>query len=195
MTYGVPYSFVPGTKARADEVNANFIDILDKIADTNTRIDEANTNTSSSITELETNKADLSLSNINSTAKNLFDGSWVHKYSRIVSEKDIAVGASQTYSLENYLPNDENKYEIILSGYCKTQPSSGSTAFLSIKTDFITSTVPMFQTLTSSAYRAFDTFGQTLISSTGRSITVTSGSNSVNTANYDLRLHGYRRVK
>ena len=33
MTFGVPYSFVPGTKAKADEVNANFIDVLTKIDD------------------------------------------------------------------------------------------------------------------------------------------------------------------
>ena len=50
MTYGVPYSFVPGTKAKADEVNANFIDVLDKIKTTNERIDETNSTTQSNKT-------------------------------------------------------------------------------------------------------------------------------------------------
>ena len=53
MTYGVPYSFVPGTKAKADEVNANFIDVLDKIKTTNERIDETNSTTQSNKTTLE----------------------------------------------------------------------------------------------------------------------------------------------
>ena len=29
MTYNIPYSFIPGTKARAQEVNANFKYVLD----------------------------------------------------------------------------------------------------------------------------------------------------------------------
>ena len=52
MTYGVPYSFVPGTKAKADEVNANFIDVLSKIEDTNTRIDDSNSTITSGLEEV-----------------------------------------------------------------------------------------------------------------------------------------------
>ena len=47
MTFGVPYSFVPGTKAKADEVNANFIDVLNKI-DT---VDSKVTSSTSEISE------------------------------------------------------------------------------------------------------------------------------------------------
>ena len=46
MSYSVPYTFIPGTKARAQEVNANFASITD------------------SIDELDTSKLDLDLSNI-----------------------------------------------------------------------------------------------------------------------------------
>ena len=35
MTSGIPYSFVPGTKAKADEVNANFLAVLNKIEEIN----------------------------------------------------------------------------------------------------------------------------------------------------------------
>ncbi len=35
MTYSAPYSFIPGTKARAQEVNANFKYVLDTISDIN----------------------------------------------------------------------------------------------------------------------------------------------------------------
>ena len=68
MTYGVPYSFVPGTKAKADEVNANFIDLLDKIKTTNERIDETNSTTQSNKTTLE-EKINTDVSNLNSTYK------------------------------------------------------------------------------------------------------------------------------
>lgn len=35
MTYSIPYSFIPGTKARAQEVNANFNYVLDSMGDLN----------------------------------------------------------------------------------------------------------------------------------------------------------------
>lgn len=41
MSYTIPYTFVPGTKARAQEVNADFSAIIDALADTDTR--KANT--------------------------------------------------------------------------------------------------------------------------------------------------------
>ena len=34
-TYRVPYTFVPGTKAKATEVNANFSSVMDLIEETN----------------------------------------------------------------------------------------------------------------------------------------------------------------
>lgn len=36
MSYTIPYSFIPGTKARAQEVNANFKYVLDSVDDLNT---------------------------------------------------------------------------------------------------------------------------------------------------------------
>ncbi len=49
MSYSVPYTFIPGTKARAQEINANFTSITD------------------SIDALDTKKIDLDLSNISET--------------------------------------------------------------------------------------------------------------------------------
>ena len=98
MTYGVPYSFVPGTKARADEVNANFIEVLNKIEETNTRIDEANTQNNANKEEIEqveqnlktelAKKAGLDLANLNTAGKAVLnnkanaadiDGKWIYK--------------------------------------------------------------------------------------------------------------------
>ena len=98
MTFGVPYSFVPGTKAKADEVNANFIDVLTKIEDTNLRIDETNSNADSKNAEFATQfeeveatlakRANLDLSNLSTTGKAVLsakanaadiNGKWVAK--------------------------------------------------------------------------------------------------------------------
>ena len=49
MSYSVPYTFIPGTKARAQEINANFTSMAD------------------SIDALDTKKIDLDLSNISET--------------------------------------------------------------------------------------------------------------------------------
>jgi len=53
MSYTVPYSFVPGTKARAQEVNANFASILESFDD------------------IDANKVNLDLSNISSDGINV----------------------------------------------------------------------------------------------------------------------------
>ena len=145
----------------------------------------------------------MSLSNINSTAKALFDakantsqldGTWTIKYSALCSEKSISPDETHTYSLSSYLPDKTNKYEIIASGYTNTQESSNSTNFSVIQTDLITSKMIMFQAVTRNNSQGYDTFQNVLLSSTGRTITVYCGSASVNTSKYSLRLHAYRKV-
>lgn len=56
-----PYTFVAGTKAVANEVNSNFETVGNQV-DTNT----------TNITDLQNNKADLSLSNLNETGLDAF---------------------------------------------------------------------------------------------------------------------------
>jgi hypothetical protein len=65
----LPYSFIPGTKANAEEVNANFETLISAIKDTNEvfneelqRIEDAKTDKTESAAGLET-KADLDLEN------------------------------------------------------------------------------------------------------------------------------------
>ena len=141
MTFGVPYSFVPGTKAKADEVNANFIDVLTKIEDTNLRIDETNSNADSKnaeitaqFEEVETKlnqKTNLDLSNLSSTGKAVLsakanasdiDGKWVMKVTTLLDNVTLSNSATTTVSLSSYLPSDSNVYEVIFSmeGSCGT---------------------------------------------------------------------------
>jgi hypothetical protein len=148
MTYSVPYSFVPGTKARADEVNANFIDVLDKIENTNSRIEDANEQSSAIKTELSEQidkldstlmssieeKADVSLSNLDSTGKSLFsakadasllDGTWVSKASTVFSSLSFTLDEKKTYSASSFLPNDSNLYACLLRFYWLSGASQG----------------------------------------------------------------------
>lgn len=138
MTFGVPYSFVPGTKAKADEVNANFIHVLNKIEETNTRVDETNSNSEAikeeileKFTQVEEeieNRVDLDFSNISDTAKEILDnkanvadidGNWTWNVTILVANFILYNPGVSSFSLVNYLPNDGNLYEVIfdLSGY------------------------------------------------------------------------------
>ena len=123
------------------------------------------------------------------------DGNWVNKYFRIANEVEIAPGATKTYSLSSYLPNDGNKYEVLITGYGKTNPSTGSSMYLSLDSDFITSDVMVVHSYASANYKVHSAFSFTTISSTGRSITVMNGSNAVNNGVFDIRAIGYRRVR
>jgi hypothetical protein len=141
MTFGVPYSFVPGTKAKADEVNANFIDVLTKIENTNLRIDETNSNVDSKNLEVDAKfeqvgsslnlRANLDFSNISSVAQAKFDakanvsdidGSWVSKSATLMSTTTLSNTDTKVLSLSSYLPNDGNVYEVLMyvTGVCSS---------------------------------------------------------------------------
>jgi len=151
MSYEIPYTFVPGTKARADEVNANFIEVMQKISNTNDRIDETNSDISDVSSAVDTINSDLG--DINSSISTLqsslstantnisqkanssdIDGQWVTKYATIIDNVSIAEGGgSLTYSLSSALPNDSNVYEVMLTysgsianqnGYAQVQLSN-----------------------------------------------------------------------
>ena len=119
MTSGIPYSFVPGTKAKADEVNANFLAVLNKIEETNSaklNVDLSNID--------ETGKATLDVVNTKADKKEL-DGEW--QYCHYVLALDVALTSSTplSFDLSSYMPKDENIYEIILSVRIVTGSGNG----------------------------------------------------------------------
>ena len=153
MTFGVPYSFVPGTKAKADEVNANFIDVLSKIEDTNLRIDETisnanskNQENSAKFEEVEAKFeecADLALSNLSSAGMAVLDkkanasdidGKWVLKASVFLNMVTLSNSETTVVSLSSYLPNDGNIYEVMFSmeGSCGTAQFRFDTGYGSV---------------------------------------------------------------
>ncbi len=206
MTYGVPYSFVPGTKAKADEVNANFIDVLDKIQTTNERIDETNTtiqtNETSTTSKLD-QKANLDLSNLSSTGKSLFDkkanvtdldDKWVRKHTSLASGKAIGMGVTHNYSLSSYLPSS-GIYEVIVALNAQTASVAGAFVYLQITSDFIKDKVPVLKAITRQANTAHAAGMQTIIVGTSRSISVYNASNTSNEASYGIDVYAYRKVR
>ena len=201
MTYGVPYSFVPGTKAKADEVNANFVDIIGKLEDTNARIDSTNStveaNQESANALVESARTDLSA---DYTAKlalkaNNSDiyGQW--KVSKIVLFNGVSLNGTSllTYSLENYLPNDDNIYEVRFEGYCIPSSTTVSSINLSVGSQIVSAT-SVCRTRSMSGGVVFDA-ASTIMLPVGRNrqFIVNRSSNYVGTAT--VTLLGYRKIR
>ncbi len=213
MTYGVPYSFVPGTKAKADEVNANFIEVLNKIDETNTRIDDSNANletTNASIESLGTDLeakigecANLDLSNLSTAGKgvlnakantSIVDGAWVHKYQNFVNEKNIGVGVTQNFDLSSYLPNDSNRYQVMFSLCAMAANQGGACFFIYVKTDVQTTNIPICRLVRSSGAPQNSVYSMVIMGSK-RTFTLYNTENATGTTQYTIRLHGYRKVR
>lgn len=204
MTFGVPYSFVPGTKAKADEVNANFIDVLTKIENTNLRIDETNSNADSINAEVDAKFeevensiaqcADLDFSNISSTAQAKFDakantsdidGRWT-----VVSGGDITTtsttlsnSSATSFSLTSFLTSS-NVYEVVLS----LEGVSSGKGWFTFNAGF------------NSLNAIWDNdtnFGRvvTIPVSTARKLTITPSSLASGTTKCAIRLRAYRKVR
>ncbi len=205
MTYGVPYSFVPGTKARADEVNANFIDVLNKIdtvdskvtsstSEISERIDDEVSTLDTKIDAVDAANLNLSLSNINADGQKLFDakanaslldGAWYTGSKQIVAQKSITPGVTQTYSLASYFPDSTNLYEFILDGLVETS----GTVFIYIETDK-TGGICAFRTISKHAGMQ-----SIMLTGAGRTLKVVNQSGSSGTSKYTLIIKGYRKVR
>ena len=93
MSYTVPYSFVPGTKARAQEVNANFAAIINSLG------------------EIDENKVNLDLSNITSDGLDIIKN---NSSARNIGElifSPIPLTDSNLHPLDGSLINGNGIYE------------------------------------------------------------------------------------
>lgn len=118
MTSSVPYSFVPGSKAKAEEVNANFVAVLDEVEKSNVKI-----------SELDTQKMDKDLSNLDEQGQEILDakaekteldGNWTNKGEFIIREVTLSKSYDKSFDLSSMLPDDENVYEVIVSAIIRT---------------------------------------------------------------------------
>lgn len=135
MTLVVPYSFVPGTKAKASEVNANFNDVLNKIENTNTLINNINeelaTNLTKNTTDLEKKIEDTKnisarndLSNLTPEANARFDskanaidldGNVTCISVALLSNVIITKDSRFVFNIGQHIPNDGCKYLVNIS--------------------------------------------------------------------------------
>ena len=160
MTYDVPYAFVPGTKAKADEVNANFNDIIQKLQDTNGSVEEQFSAVNNQIGTMKNQISQLNsgLSAANSNISNKanasdIDGKWVKKNYTIFSEKTWTVSNNiLTYNLSSYLPRDNNIYEVLFSSDGRTGATAGSTINCYVGSSYVDLYNVVYRCLTRTAY-------------------------------------------
>lgn len=202
MTYGVPYSFVPGTKAKADEVNANFIDVLDKIKTTNERIDETNSTAQSNKTTLE-EKINTDVSNLNSNIQTALskkvdtskiDGNWVKNHSILANGRSIAKGATHNFSLSSYLPSG-GIYEVIVGVNAQTASVAGTFVYLLLSSDFLKDKIPVLKTYTNHASMAHAAGTQTIVVGTSRTLSIYNSTSTASDSAYGLEVFAYRKVR
>lgn len=67
-------------------------------------------------------------SNIYSFGGNTSNGLWTVSSRTLQSETSMAANATKTFSLADYLPNDEHDYEVLFSATAKTTSTSGAQA-------------------------------------------------------------------
>ena len=148
------------------------IDIDDVVTDLNGKMDVDGTNASASV------KA--------------FDGQWVNSRTTIASEVALPTSAVTTYSLANYLPNDNYSYEVLFTAQITSGDTSGNTASLALQTDILPDNtyVVRVRTRTSSTVGGFGCC--ILPIGSGRSVIVDYY--QANTGTYQLYANGYRRI-
>lgn len=172
MTYGIPYAFVPGTKAKADEVNANFNYLIEQLEDQNSDI---------------TTKAEATD----------IDGQWQFKSLVLATNVSLNNSGSSTYDLSSYLPDDGNRYEVLLMGNATTDATNNAYAPLYVASDLVcppnsgTVTVAISRTRTT----ASNVTGGNCIIIVGGNRTLSVSRNTNWNGTFSLELRAYRKVR
>lgn len=137
-------------------------------------------------------KADVDLSNINSSCKSL-DGQWVDYRLLLANGVSSPSSTDDVYDLSTYLPNDNYKYEVLVSLQANSGTSSGNIATIYLKTDIVQGgSIYGARALTrTSSLNSVFSFGVIPVG-TGRKITVPAVTS--NTGSYYLVLNAYRRI-
>jgi TolA-binding protein len=205
MTYGVPYSFVPGAKAKADEVNANFIEVLNKIETTNSRIDTTNSKIDETNSQLEETNSEIEELNtkitenqenqnsaISEINKNL-DGIWIGKEYIFASLATYPTSSNINYNLSSILPDDDNIYELLLEGDATTGTTSGNYINLIIKTSTVDAGLSIISCRTRTGSTMQSNSSVMIPIGTDRILTVVAVSSYV--GKFTLYLKAYRKVR
>lgn len=127
---------------------------------------------------------------------NGFDGEWNAKYLTVVSGVTYGVNTSTNYTLVDYLPDDNNIYEVLVSGYARTGTKSGNAVGLWVHGNAQPNSqtvVSYINTRYSSNYA--DAKSGTILCKGGKATTITvSNSGSGTSGNCGVQISGYRRI-
>lgn len=132
--------------------------------------------------------ADTTLSNLGTTASTNLDGQWVASRKGLASNVSLPTSTAISYSLVSYLPDDNYKYEVLITG--QVTSNAIVTSSLELYTDIFTDIVYLCRAVGNGN----STYGTCILPvGTGRSLSVYP--RSTNTyGKFYLYVNGYRRI-
>lgn len=126
-----------------------------------------------------------------------FDGQWVEDVLTLSSSFTLSPGATKTFSLSSYLPDDGYDYEVIFESTAQTSSTSGDYAEVracsGTGTSGFMSRLARIRTRTANAQIGTVTFITPILNS-DKNITIETYSGSVGTATLGLYARRYRRI-
>lgn len=135
-----------------------------------------------------------------SSYKNVFqaadeqDIAGIFTYKLVVLAENVKIPKSAvTYNIADYLPNDNNTYEVFIEGNVTTGTTANNYGNLHIGSDIQITAIGVCgaRTRTNSDMSAFGS----IIVPVGIGRTLTVGANSNGNATYKIRLYGYRKIR
>ena len=123
------------------------------------------------------------------------DGRWVKKRLVLASEKNILPNSSDIYDLSNYLPKDDNLYEVELVCWAHTGATTNNFINLSCYSDWNGEYRGLVQVRTRTNNVQSGTQTLRLVIGAKRTLTAVNDNGAVGTSIYGLRLYGYRKVR
>jgi hypothetical protein len=125
------------------------------------------------------------------------DGQWeITSFGLITSTTSIKPDQTLTFDISDYLPKDNNIYEVILSGSIVATATSGNHLNLLYRTDIMPVNTNLCRVATRTASSMFASGSCTVLVGAGRTIEIFASGGSVGTNSIDsLGLRAYRKVR
>lgn len=120
------------------------------------------------------------------------DGKWVQK-DFVVGDNVNLNGSNITYDLSDYLPNDGDTYEIIVSAICDTTNTNGAYAPVYLRTDILTNQFCVCRARTRTTSTMVGGGGMTIIVGSSRKLYLDRTTSYAGTA--QIVLKAYRKVR
>ena len=126
--------------------------------------------------------------------KDEIDGNWVSYTQTLITNSSLASATDKTFDLNEYLPNDANVYEVMISSRLYSPATSGKVVELQVTTDIV-SGVPICRAKATAAI-ANDSAGTVIVPTRNKILTFrnTGDATTLNTG-LNIFLKAYRKVR